>query len=425
MTTRRSSRRQKTTVPRSRVLNALFGIGDVLADQYEIRGVLGSGGMGQVFDAHDRALNRRVAIKAHWPHLTAFPIRKEAQALAAIRDPAVVTVHALAKHDGIDLLIMERISGMTLADRLERTTTLPLAEATDILARLADALAIVHAAGIAHRDVKPANIMLAPRGRLVLTDFGIFLPEFDGAEGDSMGTADYMAPEAIQRNVARGGAYLVDVYAFGVVAFEVLTGRRPFVASKMHDLLHKQLCEAPVPVSSLRADVPRDLEALVEATLQKDPGERPPSMESIAAIIRSMKQNRSERAISVLIAEDDRTLADALEGFVAEIAPDSTVRVARDGTAVLAHLRQSPPDLLLLDLGLPAINGVELCMQLRGDRIAQNTRIVALSAAARQKDVALLAQLGINTFIRKGNDLLDRVESVVRDTRISALPAAP
>ena len=124
----------------------------------------------------------------------------------------------------------------------------------------------------------------------------------------------------------------------------------------------------------------------------------------------------------MLIGEDDRAIADVLEDFVSEVAPDSTVRVARDGNAVLAHVRQSPPDLLLLDIGLPSMNGIELCMYLRGAGLAPQTDIVALSAAAQPRDVAILQQLGIRSFIRKGDDWLDRVEDAVHKSRSSVLP---
>lgn len=417
---------RRTTVRRPSTNLSLFAIGDVVGEHYEIRKVLGSGGMGQVFEAHDRALNRRVALKAHWPHLKEFPIRKEAQALAAIRHPAVVTVHALGTHDGNEFLVMERIPGMTLAEHLLKQRKRPhsIADAIDILTRLAEGLAAVHAAGIAHRDVKPANVMLAPNNRLVLTDFGIFLPEFEGgALVSTIGTVEYMAPEAITGNVSRGGAYLVDIYALGVVAYEMVTGERPFGGSP-NDVVQQQLGAEPRPVHELRPDVPPRLAALIAAMMHKEPHDRPANMDVVLTALRTANQLGGPRPISILIGEDDSAIASVLSEFVSEVAPDASVRVARDGNAVLAHVRQAPPDLLLLDLGLPAMNGIELCMYLRGAGIAPSTRIVALSAAAQPRDVAILQQLGINTFIRKGNDWLDRVENAVQQARTSA-PARP
>jgi len=415
--------------PSRRVQPTLFSLGDVIAENFEIRAVLGSGGMGQVFDAHDRLLNRRVAIKAHWPHLHTFPIHKEAQALAAIRHPSVVTVHSVGTHRGVEFMVMERILGTTLAEHLDRRWAhgpYPIDEAIEILARLADGLRAVHDAGLAHRDVKPANVMLAPGGRLVLTDFGIYLAEFSAQDAESApGTADYMAPESIARVVVRGAAYLADVYAFGVLAFELVTGRRPFAAPSADAILEKQLREPAPRVASLRSDVPPRLAALIEAALQKDPAERPQSMEQIASMLRARDiACRPVRPIDVLIAEDDRTIADILEEFVGDSVPGANVRVARDGEAVLAYVRQSQPDLLLLDLGLPSMNGIELCMYLRGAGLAHETSIVAVSASAVAPDKALLTRLGIDGYIRKGNDWLDRIGQVLTRTRPSAPPRA-
>lgn len=420
--------RDGTTRPRSRSsrgmpkTGGLFRDGELLAGTFEVRAVLGSGGMGQVYDAHDRVLNRRVAIKAHWPHLRAFPIQKEAQALAAIRHPSVVTVHSVGRHRDIDFIVMERILGATLADHIDKRRAagpFPIDEAIDILARLAEGLRAVHEAGIAHRDVKPGNVMLAPRERLVLTDFGIFQPQFDVVDGDvAPGTADYMAPEAISRRVARGEAHLVDVYAFGILAFEMLAGRRPFEGDSVMAIVGKQLYESPPPIASVRRDTPAHVAAIVDAALHKDPGERPATMELVLAGLRARAPERpSKRPLSVLIAEDEPAMASVLEELISDVAPDADVRVARDGNAVLAHVRQSQPDLMLLDLGLPSMNGVELCMHLRGNGMAERTSIVALSAAAQPNDVALLRQLGVRSFIRKGGDWLDRVEAAVLGTR--------
>lgn len=149
-------------------------------------------------------------------------------------------------------------------------------------------------------------------------------------------------------------------------------------------------------------------------------------MQSIAATLRAPSTSaRPPRPISVLIAEDEPSIARVLEDFVTDLAPDALVRVARTGEAALAHVRQAQPDLLLLDIGLPAMNGMELCMHLRGGDLARNTSIVAISASAQPRDLALLRQLGIKTFIRKGGDWLDRVEDAVATARALPRSATP
>ena len=206
----------------------LFHAGDVLNDLYEIRGKLGEGGMGEVYEAYDRSLGRRVAIKAARPDVP-VPILGEARALAALRHPGIVAVHGVGEHAGVPYVVMERVPGKTLEAHLQGRradgTWVTLEEAIDILILVAEALAAVHQAGMAHCDVKPANVILSTGSRVVLTDFGIFRPEIElGAAEVRAGSPHYMAPEAIADDVRPGDRYLVDVYALGVVAHELVAG---------------------------------------------------------------------------------------------------------------------------------------------------------------------------------------------------------
>ena len=151
--------------------------GDLVGGTYEILRVIGEGGMGQVFEAEDRTLHRRVAIKVGWPEGDARALRMEAQALSALRHPSMVTIHHLVHEGGIDFVVMERIYGVSLATHISRRRAakqpFTIGEVVHVLAELADGLAVVHGAGLAHRDVKPANVMLAPKERVVLMDFGL------------------------------------------------------------------------------------------------------------------------------------------------------------------------------------------------------------------------------------------------------------
>jgi serine/threonine-protein kinase len=262
----------------------LLEIGEVLGETFEIRAKLGAGGMGEVYEAHDRALGRRVAIKATHPGRAAA-LRKEARALAVLRHPGVVAVYGIGEHAGIPYLVMERIPGTTLQAQLEskRGQGLGLDEAIDVLASMADALAAVHRAGMAHRDVKPANVMLGAGNRVVLTDFGIFQPEIEtrGAPHCS-GSPHYLAPEAFAMAIAPGQVYLVDVYALGIVAFEVLTGSVPYDDENVMRVFWMH-GNAPVPdAAERRPGLPERLTRLVREMMEKDPRARPEDMEEIA-----------------------------------------------------------------------------------------------------------------------------------------------
>lgn len=281
----------------------VFRVGDVLNETYEIRGVLGQGGMGQVFDAYDRLLNRSVAIKAAWPTADTIAVRKEAQALAAIRHSCIIAVFACGIHEGTEYVVMERISGVNLETHIRRRTNggkpFQVPEALEILATLADGLAVVHRAGIAHRDVKPDNIMLAPGGRVVLMDFGVFAPEFDiGTHTGASGSPAYMAPETINGSIGAGGGFLVDVYAFGVIAFELFTGELPFPGVTARDVLLKHLAAEAPSLRERRPDIPQSLDSLVRQLLTKDPFERPQSMEEVAHRLRRMRETSAENPVS-------------------------------------------------------------------------------------------------------------------------------
>lgn len=281
----------------------LFDRGELVAGHYEIRSLLGGGSMGQVFDAHDVSLNRRVAIKAAYPHLDRSLLQREAQGLAAVRHPGVVGVHAFGEHRGVAYLVMERLLGDNLEGRLAVRhgdgELLTIGEALDILAPLAEALAAVHAAGVAHRDVKPANVMLTAGDRVVLTDFGVVAPERSvERDAPAVGTVEYMAPETIAGTTSPGDAFLVDVYAFGVLAFELIAGRRPFEAESPREVIAMHLRDAPPSLSEARDDVPPLVDGIVRELLAKDPLDRPQSMASVAArlrdsAMRSMTATRS------------------------------------------------------------------------------------------------------------------------------------
>jgi serine/threonine protein kinase len=267
----------------------LFQVGEVLDGIYEIRALLGEGGMGQVFEAHDRWLNREVAIKAYWPSPLADAagvLRHEAQAQAAIQHPGLPTVFTMGRHGPALFLVMERIRGLgldvALLQRHRIKARLPLAESLRILLAIAEVLAAVHAAGCLHRDVKPGNVMLSGRDRVVLMDFGLFLPEGDLVESTQVaGSPFYMAPESILDHVQPGMGHLVDLYALGVIAFEMLAGRLPYQAENLEAMFDQHL-HAPVPdLTKLSPGVPPKLAILTRALLSKDPYDRPDSEEVV------------------------------------------------------------------------------------------------------------------------------------------------
>jgi serine/threonine-protein kinase len=275
-----------------------FAIGEVLSNTFEIKGVLGTGGMGVVYEALDRALNRNVAIKISLIQGPEFSLRHEGQALAAIRHPSLVAVYGLFEHRGIEYLVMERVRGVTLEEVLRQKSAkkeiLALNEALELLIAIADGLGAIHASGIAHRDVKPANLMVAPGNRIIFTDFGLFAPQFERVARVA-GSPEYMAPEAIRSNVPAGRAHLVDLYAFGIVMFQVLVGWVPFAGNNAAEVLPQQLNNRPPDIDTLRSDVPKELVDLAGNLLAKDPDERPPEMEPVLWTLKAAREKLRQR----------------------------------------------------------------------------------------------------------------------------------
>ncbi|MCU1278559.1 MAG: hypothetical protein JWM53_2105 [bacterium] len=408
-----------------------FAVGERVDGTYEIVRVLGAGGMGTVYEAHDRGLNRRVALKVARSASPEMSLRKEAHALAAIRHPSMVTVHALGRHRGVEFLVMELIRGTTLYSHLQKhareAKPLTTREALDILIGIAEGLAAVHASGISHRDVKPANIMLAPGNRTVLMDFGLFTPEFEQLETVA-GSPEYMAPEIFAATVDAGAGHLVDLYALGVIAYELLAGRPPYQGSNALETLGLHV-RAPIPdLSAERSAVPAELTGLVVELLAKAPADRPQGIEEVLGRFRAIRtrqeRGRARDKFTVLIVDDDRDFAETMRAIVRAAVPDADVRVARDGQAALASVAKQVPTVMLLDLNMPRMNGLELCMALRGSGLAAECEIISVNGAATAKDRQLLEHLGVRQTLTKTPAISRAIVDLMQTSKRRWLTAA-
>jgi serine/threonine protein kinase len=407
----------------------IFATGELLDGVYEIMQLLGRGGMGQVFEAHDHLLNRRVAIKAAWPNPLSPPLRNEARALAAFQHPSLVSVHTLGEHRGIDYLVMERIYGVSLtqhaATRWSGRQRFAPYEVVQLLLPAAEGLSVVHRAGLVHRDIKPDNIMLTPAQRVVLMDFGLVLPEFDvNGQQRVAGSPPYMAPEALLNTAAPGSGHLVDIFGLGVVAYELLTGSRPYGGMTIREVIKSHDLGRPKSLDQECPDCPPALCQIVHEMINPDPQLRVQSAEAAAWQLRAVQgqrrlseptEHRRLRPPSILIVDDDVDLAKILTFYVRQIVPVAEIRVAHDGEAALREVQEAEPDVMLLDLHMPRMNGVEVCMQLRGEGLAESCSIVSVSAGAQEHDVQLLHQLGIHHFLEKGSNLRERLRSVLSE----------
>ncbi|HEX2717853.1 MAG TPA: serine/threonine-protein kinase, partial [Gemmatimonadaceae bacterium] len=260
--------------------------------RYNVRELLGAGGMGAVFLADDLQLEREVAIKVLPLSLASDPqvvqrFQREAKTAAKLDHPHIIPIYRVESENGLEYFVMKYVRGRSLESILEQGGPMPVPEAVRILREAATALGHAHQRGVVHRDVKPANIMLEGDGRVILTDFGISKAA-DAAStqltstGMIVGTPNYIAPEQALGKAVDGRA---DQYALGVTAFQMLTGQLLFTGESAQAILVRHVVDAPPRVSSVRPDVPRHVDAAVARTLAKTPEERFATMEQLAAAL--------------------------------------------------------------------------------------------------------------------------------------------
>ncbi len=253
---------------------------------------LGTGGMGSVFLAREPALKRLVAVKVLAPALAADPgararFERESQAVARLTHPNIVAIHSVGQlADETPYFVMQYVGGLSLADRLEKEGPLDQDEARRVIGEVASALAVAHSLGIIHRDIKPANILYDDESdRVLVSDFGIAAVRSTGEEGGdtrltqtgmAVGTPRYMSPEQL---LAEDVTEKTDIYALGLLGYELVSGAGPFTATSPQELVAAHLRDTPRPLSEVRDHVDPELESVVSACLAKQATERPSAHE--------------------------------------------------------------------------------------------------------------------------------------------------
>jgi predicted Ser/Thr protein kinase len=285
---------------------------------YEVQALIGRGAMGSVYLARDTALNRPVALKVLLGSLARNPamvrsFHREAQAAAPLRHPNIVRVYAAGIEAGTPFIAMEYVPGETLDRFLRRKGQVAWQTALYIGGQVAEALTCAHRAGIIHRDVKPANILLDRSGRVRLTDFGIANAATHETQG-VIGTPQYMSPEQVR------GVQLTpstDLFSLGVILYQMMAGKPPFEAITPIALINRITTEEPVRLNRLRSDIPDDVARIVALLLEKRPENRPASAQDLAAALGRLQQEEGGRS----------AIPEALAAFVREQANGPTLRL--------------------------------------------------------------------------------------------------
>jgi tRNA A-37 threonylcarbamoyl transferase component Bud32 len=372
-------------------LTQTLAIGEVVADKYRIEKLLGAGGMAEVYAAVNIRTDRRVALKWILPALAASPevlarFRREALAAGRINHPNVVTIFDVVEHQGSACLVMELLAGETLADKMKRTGPMAFVEAVAIILPAMRGVAAAHAHGVIHRDLKPDNIFLCTdadgsiRDCKVL-DFGVSkLTVADAAttgditlSGNVVGTPEYMAPEQVR--AGKHADHRIDIYSLGVVFYEMLAGRPPFVGEHFSGLMLDIMQRDPPPLQSLRADVPRRLAGVIHKALVRDLDRRFPDMPSFILAVE-------------VVGRDELKLAMGTppEGLITQIAMP---RLTPDGQFPVPKDRRGVGIAVAIGLGLAA-GGLWLWLDTRHASTNQAVEAPAPSLAAPAVEPAVV-----------------------------------
>ena len=422
---------------------------------YEILALLGKGGMGEVHRARDTRLKRDVAIKVLPADVASSADRiarfeREATTVAGLNHPNIVTLHSVEDVDGTRFLTMELVEGRNLAD-LVTSAGMPLTQLLDLAIPLADALVSAHEKGVVHRDLKPTNVMVTRDGRVKVLDFGLAkLVQSDSHLGDTLaatqslglsvagevvGTAPYMAPEQIRGDVVDART---DLFSFGILLYELTCGMRPFGGNRFADVSSAILRDAPPPLSGLRADVPADLERIIERCLAKHPRERFQTALDVLNELRGLRRalesgaslpprDSSERAVSIAVLPFVNRSANPDDEYFSDGLADELLNLLAkiQGLRVLArassfHFKGQAVPLSEIGRTLNVVTIIDGTVRRAGPRVRISVQLVKVADGS---------QLWSETYDRMLEDIFavqdDIAQSIVKELRTTLLGERP
>ncbi|MCB9593685.1 MAG: protein kinase [Sandaracinaceae bacterium] len=394
-----------------------IGVGTVLDRKYEIVESLGEGAMGVVFLGRDLQLERKVAIKFIQPEMVQSDeaherFLLEARAMARVKHVNVVDIYAYGEFARAPYFVMEYVPGVTAFEWMEDhgRPHLSVDEAIGILDQTCRGIAAIHAAGAVHRDLKPTNVLIGPAFRVCVMDLGLskVLDRPASAPKDTVsGTPAYMAPEVVLGTPLDAELeQQADVYALGVMAFEMITGRLPFTHVSPTEMMLAHVEQQPPVPSELRNDLPEAFDAVILGALAKNPRERTRGAEAFRRALLGARESVSsaKASLRILIADDDDDFRDLVEETLRYAFDGAEIVTVADGEAAVRAAEAGPVSLAVIDLDMPRMNGVEVTAAFRATPHLEKTPILVVTATGGAPDWRLLQSLGADGFVVKPID---------------------
>jgi uncharacterized protein YjdB len=412
----------KTTMSATVLLEA---VRRATAGEYDIQAEIGRGGMATVFLAHEVALDRKVAIKVMSPALTSGEgmverFKREARTAASLSHPHIIPIFAVRESEHLCYFVMKFIEGRPLDSIIKEVGPLPIPMVRAILQQVGAALGYAHRRRIVHRDIKPANVMIDAEGWAIVTDFGIAKATEKQAltvTGATIGTPSYMSPEQCAAKDVTGAS---DQYSLGIVAYEMVTGRLPFVADSIMAIMYAHFNEPPPPVTKFRPDCPPEIAATLDRMLAKEPADRFPDVEAAVAALGAMP-----------LAHDD-PIRTQMMTLAATGAAAQTVRAIATPVSPSPQARGKPSRAVQPTTGMtlsPArvTVGVGGAVQLTAARKSRGGVTLpgnAITWASTNNEVATVSDGGLVTAVGPGTVIITATMGTVSATgQVTVTPA--